>query len=75
MTVNFIIKYFNLHIFKVISLAEACGINSRVTVHHEVGHALGRFHEFDRPDRNDYLIISSYAETYSRKIFVNNTLQ
>ena len=44
-----------------ISLSERCGGCSKFQVHHEVGHALGRFHEFRRPDRDNHLIVSPAA--------------
>ena len=47
--------------WQVISLAEGCGGNTRNTVQHEVQHALGRFHEFSRPDRDEYIQVSQTA--------------
>lgn len=40
---------------QTIELAETCGSNLFDTVEHEMGHAIGLFHEHARPDAADYI--------------------
>ena len=47
--------------WQVIVLSKQCGGDQKNTIQHEVGHAIGRFHEFQRPDRDDKLIVSTDA--------------
>ena len=37
---------------------ETCGGDSRATIQHEAYHALGFAHEHQRPDRDDYIIMT-----------------
>ena len=41
--------------WQIISLAASCGGLTKSTIQHEVMHALGFFHEHQRPDRDQFI--------------------
>ena len=51
--------------WQAISLSTSCQATNVGTIHHEVGHMLGRIHEFTRPDRDDYITMSATAAAQS----------
>ena len=57
--------------WQVLSLSAGCGGGVRYIVHHEVGHMLGRFHEFRRPDRDIWLNVSPAALTQGAEMYTS----
>ena len=51
--------------WQAISLSKTCQPITVGIIHHEVGHVLGKIHEFTRPDRDDYITLTLTASGHS----------